>query len=47
MDYYEDNCEDEMKNPNNYIWADPQGGIWSSNTLPWQETNPWTLNAPN
>lgn len=38
--------DEPMKNPNLYITLDPMGGIWSSNTYPWQEPNPWTLNAP-
>ncbi len=44
---YED-CIDEyaMENPNLYITLESSGGIWSAAVYPWQESNPWTLNAP-
>lgn len=37
----------EMKNPNLYVTLESSGGIWSASTFPWQETYPWTINAPS
>lgn len=37
----------EVLNPNLFITFDPCGGIFTSCIYPFQESNPFTLNAAN